>query len=56
MHQGTETYTEADTWQIFSRMANIFEELFTPTLKGIAVSVWYVSSTSVVLHSRVGNQ
>ena len=29
-------------------IAKIFEELFTPTLNGIAFSVWYVSSTPVV--------
>ena len=38
----------------FSRMlimAKIFEELFIPTLNGIAGSVRYVSSTPVVLNA-----
>ena len=37
-------------------MAKTFEELFTPTLKGIAVSVQYVSSTPVVLHAGLADQ
>ena len=37
-------------------IAKIFEELFTPTLNGIAVSVWYVSSTQDILHAGLNNQ
>ena len=37
-------------------MAKIFEELFTPILNELAVSVWYMSSTQVVLHSGLTNQ
>ena len=37
-------------------MAKIFEELFIPTLNGIAVSVWYVSSTPVILHTVLNDQ
>ena len=33
-----------------------FEELFTLTLNGIVVSVWYVSSTPVVLHAKLNDQ
>ena len=37
-------------------IAKIVEELFTLTLNGIAVNVWYVSSTSVVLYTGLNDQ
>ena len=52
-------YTGTETWKAFSRMltmAKIFEELFTPTLNGIAVSVWHVSCTPVVLHAGLNDK
>ena len=38
LDQGIIDYTGTETWQTFSRMLTM-EELFTPTLNGIAVSV-----------------
>ena len=35
---------------------NDFKESIYPTLNGVAVSVWYVSSTPVILHARLNNQ
>ena len=37
-------------------MAKIFDELFTPTLSGIAVSVRYVPSTPFILHAGLDDQ
>ena len=37
-------------------MAKIFEELFTPTLNGIAVSILYLPFTLVVLHAGLNDQ
>ena len=37
-------------------MAKTFEELFTPTLTGMADSFRYVSSTPVVLNTVLNNQ
>ena len=42
-------YMKGNSAKIYS-MSKFFEKLFTPTLNKIAVSFWYVSSTSVVLH------
>ena len=37
-------------------MTNIFQELFIPTLNGIAVSDQYVSFTPIVLHAGLNDQ
>ena len=50
--QGIIDFTGMETRQSFFHMfvmTKSFEELFTPTLNGIAVSVGYFSSTPVVL-------
>ena len=36
-------------------IANVFEKLFTPTLNGIDVSIWYVFFMSVVLHAGLND-
>ena len=36
-------------------MAKIFEELFTPTLNGLALYAWNVFSMPVVLHDELNN-
>ena len=49
--QGIKDIQDRKLCNFFSRtltMANIFKELFTPTLNGIVVSVRHVSSTPVV--------
>ena len=54
--QGIIDSTGTETRHIFTRMfvmAKSFEELFTPIWNGIAVSVWYVSSTPVALKARL---
>ena len=51
-------YTGTETEQICSCMpvkAKIFKELYTPTCNEIAVSIWYVSSTAVVLDARLND-
>ena len=51
--QGVIDYTGTETRQIFSRMlTKTFEELFTSTLNGIAVSV----NVFVVLHAELNDQ
>ena len=52
-------YTTTDTRKTFSCMLTIaktFKELFTLNLNGTVVSVQYVSSTPVVLHTGLTDQ
>ena len=58
-NQGIEDVQERKLDKFIFRMltlAEIFEELFTCTLNGVAVTVWYVSSTSAVLHAGLNHQ
>ena len=40
----------------YADIAKTFEELFASTWNGIAVNVWYVSCTPVVLHAGLNDQ